>query len=107
MQKPKQGEVVPQNTVLSSALFAGSALKNGLLTSKAIYSFVTQGLQFPGATYEEGRKEIVATGACLVLIVAGDIFLEKWMPQGGVEKVQTALESLKDKNALELNGNSF
>jgi len=102
LHKPKQTDVIPRNTVLSSALLAGSALRNGLLSSKAIYAFAGQGLQLSGATIEEERKEVVAIGACLLLLVAGDVLLDKWMSESDrLEKVVKALESLKERKITE------
>ncbi|KAF8910633.1 hypothetical protein CPB84DRAFT_1743464 [Gymnopilus junonius] len=101
LHKPKQTSIIPQNTVLSSAIFAGSALRNGLLSSNAIYAFVGQGLQLPEATIEQERKEVVAIGACLLLLVAGNTLLDKWMSESDrLEKVVKALESLKERGVI-------
>ncbi len=98
---PKQTVVSPQNTVLAAALFSASAIQHELLNSNHIYAFARQGLQLPDATIEEERKEVVAIGACLQLLVAGNIMKEKWLAlSDGLEKVVAALESLKDKNVI-------
>jgi hypothetical protein len=99
---PKQTDISHDNTVLFSALFAASAVRNNLLTSTAIYAFVEQGLQFPRATINTERKEIVAIGACLLLLVAGQVLLDKWMAdEDRLEKVIKALKVLKEKAVVQ------
>jgi hypothetical protein len=98
---PKQTVVSPQNTVLAAALFSASAIQHELLNSNHIYAFARQGLRLPDATIEEERKEVVAIGACLQLLVAGNIMIEKWLAHSdGLEKVVEALENLKDKDVI-------
>jgi len=98
---PKQTVVSPQNTVLAAALFSASAIQHGLLNSNHIYAFARQGLRLPDAAIEEERQEVVAVGACLQLLVAGNIMIEKWLAHSdGLEKVVEALENLKDKNVI-------
>jgi hypothetical protein len=102
LPNPKQTDISHDNTVLSSALFAASAVRNNLLTSTAIYAFVEQGLQFPRATINTERKEVVAIGACLLLLVAGQVLLDKWMAdEDRLEKVIKALKVLKEKAVVQ------
>ncbi|KAF8902286.1 hypothetical protein CPB84DRAFT_1776391 [Gymnopilus junonius] len=88
---PKHKEISPTNTVLSSALFAGSIVRNRMFKSATICDFAEQGLQLPGATIEKKRQEVVAIGVCLMLLVA---------EKDGLEKVVLALEALKAKKII-------
>jgi hypothetical protein len=98
---PKQGMVAPTNTVLASAVFSAEAAKHGLIPGRAVYSFARQGLQLPDAMFEEDRKEIVAIGACLQLLIAGKVMVDKWLAASdGIEKITAALESLKEKDVI-------
>ncbi|KDR72107.1 hypothetical protein GALMADRAFT_159120 [Galerina marginata CBS 339.88] len=100
--KPKQTDILPSNTVLSSALFSASAIRNNLLSSTAIYAFVEKGLQFPGTTTETERQEVMAIGTCLLLLVAGRVLLDKWMAdEDRLETVIEALEGLKKKAVIQ------
>jgi len=102
LPKPKQTDISHDNTVLSSALFTASAIRNNLLTSTAIYAFVEQGLQFPGATINKERKEVMAIGACLLLLIAGQVLLDKWMAdKDQLKKVIKALKVLKEKAVVQ------
>jgi len=84
----KQTVVSLQNTVLAAALFSACAVKLELLNSSHIYAFTRQGLQLHDATIEDERKEVVAIGACLQLLVAGNIMIEKWLAlSDGLERV--------------------
>ena len=98
----KQTDILHNDTLLSSALFAASAIRNNLVTSSAICTFVEQGLQFPGATINKEREEVVAIGACLLLLVAGQVLLAKLMAEEDrLEKVIKALETLKEKAVVQ------
>ena len=104
LPNPKQTDISHDNTVLSSALFAASPIRNSLLTSTAIYAFVEQGLQFPRATINKEGKEVVAIGACLLLLVAGQVPLHnyKWMAdEDRLEKVIKALKVLKEEAVVQ------
>jgi len=54
-------------------LFAGSAVRNNLLDTGLINAFVDQGFW----RYHK-RREVMAIGACLVLLVAGCVLVNKW-----------------------------
>ena len=98
----KQTDILHDNTFLSSALFAASAIRNNLVTSSAIDEVVRQGLQFPGATINKEREEVMAIGACLLLLVAGHVLLDKWVAEEDrLEKVIKALEVFKEKAVVQ------
>ncbi|KAJ3485790.1 hypothetical protein NLJ89_g11869 [Agrocybe chaxingu] len=102
LNKAKQTAVESSNSVLSAALFSASVLQNGLLSSKTIYAFARQGLQLPDERSEEERKEIVAIGTLIQLLVAGKIFVEKQLGLGfGLDKIVAALEALKANRTIQ------
>ncbi len=103
LYKAKQTVVSPKNTVLSSALLVGSVVRNRLLGPNLVNGFVNQGLQLPSdIPVEKQRREVVSIGACLVLLVAGSVLLDKWREYepGWLEKVVEALEVLKQKQVV-------
>ncbi|CAA7262528.1 unnamed protein product [Cyclocybe aegerita] len=102
LNKAKQTAVESSNSVLSAALFSASVLQNGLLSSKTIYAFARQGLQLPDEKSEDERKEIVAIGTLLQLLVAGKILVEKQLGLGfGLDKIVAALEVLKANKTIQ------
>jgi hypothetical protein len=64
--------------MFSYALLAGSSVRHKLSGSSLINAFVDSGLQLPRATTSIGvknRREVVAIGVCLVLLVAGRVLV--------------------------------
>ena len=100
LHAPKKTTVSQENTVLAAALFSGSVIQHGLLDSSHIYAFTSQGLQLPDSYFERERQEIVAIGACLQLLVAGQKLIEGIVPEDGQDKVTPALERLKKKEII-------
>ena len=100
---PKQ----PTSYPLYAAHFSASAVKFGLLDEDFIYSFTRLGLQLSAAKSFKSRarsKEVGAIGvigACLQLITAGSVFMEKHFAKtDGLANVIAALEALRVKNVV-------
>jgi hypothetical protein len=103
--EPHQTIVTRKNTMFSYALLAGSAVRHKLLGTALVSAFVDNGLQLPGAIRVNGVKnsrEVMAIGACLVLLVAGGVLVDEWMVYdiGQLEKVVKALQLLKEKKEI-------
>ncbi|KAF9461724.1 hypothetical protein BDZ94DRAFT_799545 [Collybia nuda] len=100
--EPKRTIVEPSNTVLTAAVFSAALLKTGVLASPSyVFSFTRQGLQLPNAVRETERQEIVAIGACLQLLVAGKIMLDRWLEKSdGSDGIVQALKALSDGKVI-------
>ena len=80
-------------------------MRNKLLGSSLINAFVDRGLQLPRATTSIGvknRREVVAIGVCLVLLVAGHVLVSEWNVYDVemLEKVVKALHLMKEKQVI-------
>ena len=97
--------------VLYAALFSASAVKNGLLDADFIYAFTRFGLLVSDSDpLEDDRKKAAAmrAGACLQLITAGSVFMEKHFATTGssaeyiaaLEALITVLEASRVKRSI-------
>jgi len=98
-----QTAISRKNTMFSYALLAGSAVRNKLLGTGLINAFIDKGLELPGAiTGVKNRREVMAIGVCLVLLVAGSVLVSEWRVYDVelLEKVVKALQLLKEKKQI-------
>jgi len=78
-------------------------VRNKLLGTGLINAFIDKGLELPGAiTGVKNRREVMAIGVCLVLLVAGSVLVSEWRVYDVelLEKVVKALQLLKEKKQI-------
>jgi len=86
--------------VLYAALFSASAVKNRLLDAEFIYTFTRFGLLLSDSeALEDDKKKFAAiiAGACLQLITADNVFMEKHFAKDALIIV---LEALRVKRSI-------